>query len=52
MQLWQKHQVRWSKRLPEDDNLMAEYKTQYPVIQIYRNSKQYRDRNKSEKKPS
>ena len=42
-------EVRWSKRLPEDDNLMAEYKTQYPVIQIYRNSKQYRDRNKSER---
>ena len=42
-------EIRWHKRLPEDDDLMAEYKTQYPVIQIYRNSKQYRDRNKSEK---
>ena len=42
-------EIRWHKRLPEDDNLMADYKTQYPVIQIYRNSKQYRDRNKSEK---
>ena len=42
-------EIRWHKRLPEDDSLMAEYKTQYPVIQIYRNSKQYRDRNKSEK---
>lgn len=42
-------EIRWAKRLPEDDNLMAEYKTQYPVIQIYRNSKQYRDKNKSEK---
>ena len=27
-------EVRWHKRLPEDDELMAEYKTQYPVIQI------------------
>ena len=42
-------EIKWNKRLPEDDNLMAEYKTQYPVIQIYRNSKQYRDKNKSEK---
>ena len=32
-----------------DDELAAEYKTQFPHIQIYRNAKQYRDRNKSEK---
>ena len=42
-------EIRWFKREGEDDKLIAEYHTQYPLIQIYRNSKQYRDRNKSEK---
>ena len=42
-------EIRWFKREGEDDRLAAEYHTQFPVIQIYRNSKQYRDRNKSEK---
>ena len=42
-------EIRWFKREGEDDKLAAEYKTQFPLIQIYRNSKQYRDRNKSEK---
>ena len=32
-----------------DDALAAEYHTQFPLIQVYRNSKQYRDRNKSDK---
>lgn len=42
-------EIEWSKREKEDDELAAEYKTQFPLIQIYRNSKQYRDRNKSDK---
>ncbi len=42
-------EIRWEKRPGEDDNLAAEYHTQFPLIQVYRNSKQYRDRNKSEK---
>ena len=42
-------EIRWFKRVGEDDALAAEYKTQFPLIQIYRNSKQYRDRNKSDK---
>ena len=42
-------EIRWFKREGEDDQLAAEYKTQFPLIQIYRNSKQYRDRNKSDK---
>ena len=42
-------EIRWFKREGEDDKLIAEYHTQYPLIQVYRNSKQYRDRNKSEK---
>ena len=42
-------EIRWFKREGEDDALAAEYKTQFPLIQIYRNSKQYRDRNKSDK---
>ena len=42
-------EVRWSKREGEDDKLAAEYHTQFPLIQTYRNSKQYRDRNKSDK---
>ena len=42
-------EIRWVKRPVEDDALAAEYKTQFPLIQVYRNSKQYRDRNKSEK---
>lgn len=42
-------EIRWFKRAGEDDRLRAEYKTQYPLIQVYRNSKQYRDRNKSDK---
>lgn len=41
-------EMRWQMR-EGDDELFAEYKTQYPHIQIYRNAKQYRDRNKSEK---
>ena len=32
-----------------DDELASEYKTQFPLIQIYRNSKQYRDPYKSDK---
>ena len=42
-------EIRWAKRPGEDDALAAEYKTQFPLIQVYRNSKQYRDRNKSDK---
>ena len=42
-------EIRWFKREDEDDKLAAEYHTQFPLIQVYRNSKQYRDRNKSEK---
>lgn len=42
-------EIRWFKREGEDDRLAAEYKTQFPLIQVYRNSKQYRDRNKSDK---
>lgn len=42
-------EIRWFKRAGEDDRLAAEYKTQFPLIQVYRNSKQYRDRNKSDK---
>ena len=42
-------EIRWEKREGEDDKLAAEYHTQFPVIQVYRNSKQYRDRNKSDK---
>lgn len=42
-------EIRWAKRPEEDDRLAAEYMTQFPVIQVYRNAKQYRDRNKSEK---
>ena len=42
-------EIRWFKREGEDDNLAAEYHTQFPLIQVYRNSKQYRDRNKSDK---
>jgi hypothetical protein len=42
-------EVRWAKRPGEDDALAAEYHTQFPLIQVYRNSKQYRDRNKSDK---
>lgn len=42
-------EIRWFKRVGEDDRLAAEYQTQFPLIQVYRNSKQYRDRNKSEK---
>ncbi len=42
-------EIRWAKRKDEDDRLAAEYMTQFPVIQVYRNAKQYRDRNKSEK---
>ena len=41
-------EVRWEWQ-EGDDELAAEYKTQFPHIQIYRNAKQYRDRNKSEK---
>jgi hypothetical protein len=41
-------EIRWDFR-EGDDTLAAEYMTQFPLIQIYRNSKQYRDRNKSEK---
>lgn len=41
-------EVRWEWE-EGDDELAAEYKTQFPHIQIYRNAKQYRDRNKSEK---
>ena len=42
-------EIRWFKREGEDDRLAAEYHTQFPLIQVYRNSKQYRDRNKSDK---
>ena len=42
-------EIRWAKRRDEDDRLAAEYMTQFPLIQVYRSSKQYRDRNKSEK---
>jgi len=42
-------EIRWEKRDKEDDNLMAQYEVQYPVISVYRNSRQYRDKNKSEK---
>ena len=42
-------EIRWAKRPGEDDALAAEYKTQFPLVQVYRNSKQYRDRNKSDK---
>ena len=42
-------EMRWAKRPGEDDALAAEYHTQFPLIQVYRNSKQYRDRNKSDK---
>ena len=42
-------EIRWFKREGEDDRLAAEYHTQFPLIQVYRNSKQYRDRNKSAK---
>lgn len=42
-------EIRWAKRPGEDDRLAAEYRTQFPLIQVYRNSKQYRDRNKSDK---
>lgn len=41
-------EVHWDWK-EGDDELAAEYKTQFPHIQIYRNAKQYRDRNKSEK---
>ncbi|MDD3998387.1 MAG: hypothetical protein PHH86_11825, partial [Sphaerochaetaceae bacterium] len=41
-------EIRWDWQ-EGDDELAAEYKTQFPHIQIYRNAKQYRDRNKSEK---
>lgn len=41
-------EIRWDQK-EGDDELAAEYKTQFPHIQIYRNAKQYRDRNKSEK---
>lgn len=41
-------EIRWAFR-EGDDKLAAEYMTQFPLIQIYRNAKQYRDRNKSEK---
>ncbi len=42
-------EIRWFRRAGEDDRLAADYKTQFPLIQVYRNSKQYRDRNKSAK---
>lgn len=41
-------EIRWAFR-EGDDKLAAEYETQFPQIQIYRNSKQYRDKNKSDK---
>ena len=41
-------EIRWNFR-EGDDELAAEYKTQFPLIQIYRNSKQYRDSYKSDK---
>lgn len=41
-------EIRWDWK-EGDDELAAEYMTQFPHIQIYRNAKQYRDRNKSEK---
>ncbi len=41
-------EVHWDWK-EGDDELAAEYHTQFPHIQIYRNAKQYRDRNKSEK---
>jgi hypothetical protein len=41
-------EIRWDWK-EGDDELAAEYKTQFPHIQIYRNAKQYRDRNKSDK---
>jgi len=41
-------EVHWDWK-EGDDDLAAEYHTQFPHIQIYRNAKQYRDRNKSEK---
>lgn len=41
-------EIRWDWK-EGDDELAAEYKTQFPHIQIYRNAKQYTDRNKSQK---
>lgn len=41
-------EIRWDLR-EGDDELLREYEKQYPQIQVYRNSKQYKDRNKSEK---
>ena len=41
-------EIRWDWK-EGDDELAAEYKTHFPLIQIYRNAKQYRDRNKSDK---
>lgn len=41
-------EIRWDNR-EGDDALAAEYQTQFPFIQVYRTSKQYRDRNKSDK---
>ena len=41
-------EIRWDWK-EGDDKLAGEYKTQFPHIQIYRNAKQYHDKNKSEK---
>ena len=41
-------EIRWDFRVG-DDELFRVYEKQYPQIQVYRNSKQYKDMNKSEK---
>ena len=42
-------EIHWEWKDDEDDKLSAEYNTHFPYISVYRNSRQYRDRNKSEK---
>ena len=41
-------EIQWDES-PDDVNLLAEYKTVFPVVQTYRDSIQYTDPNKSEK---
>lgn len=41
-------EIRWNTQA-EDREELARYKTVFPVIQLYRDAIQYRDRNKSEK---